>query len=121
ICRSRISPEHIRRLKIMKKYLSLLVTLVLPVSAWAAPPPASFLIGPRHGHATPHHCGCVHMAGGNTFVAQPSPDTIVVTQTGVVVAAGHPLKDSERSWEHDLTQELKIRFDDPKLRSAKLY
>src|SRR5689334_6223463 len=64
-----------------------------PVTINVAPatpsaPPASFILGPRHGHVTPARQGCTHTGGGNIDIAQPSPDTLVITMSGVAVAYG---------------------------------
>src|SRR6516162_7927694 len=59
---------------------------VTPASA--AAPPVSFTLGPRHGHVTPARSGCTHTGGGNIDIAQPSPDTLVITMTGAAVAYG---------------------------------
>src|SRR5690348_5089010 len=61
--------------------------------ATPASPPASFILGSRHGHVTPNRQGLTHTGGGNIDVAQPSPDTLVITMTGVAVAYGSPCHD----------------------------
>lgn len=87
----------------------------------AAPstPPASLILGPRHGHVTPHRHGCTHTGGGNIDVAQPSPDTVVVTMTGVAVAYGC-VNPASAQMEFDLEQAFEVSFDNPKLKKAKL-
>src|SRR3954470_13729765 len=79
--------------------LALLLPLALaageggPVVLQQAPPavPAVTLRpGPREGHVTPYRSGTTHTAGGNVDVAQPTPDTLVLTLTGVAVATDHP-------------------------------
>jgi hypothetical protein len=65
------------------------VTIVVKPAESAAPP-VSITLGGRHAHVTPARVGCTHTAGGNIDVAQPSPDTLVVTMTGVAVATPHP-------------------------------
>ena len=69
---------------------------VTPASAPA--PTISITLAGRHGHVTPHRQGCVHTGGGNIDVAQPSPDTVVVTLTGVAVATGSPCHPGWRAW-----------------------
>ena len=89
----------------MRKYLAGLVVVLMPLAGLAAqdgvalcppetipaapapgpPPPASIRLGLRHGHAFPSNCGHSHTGAGNIDVAQPSPDTVVVTMTGVAV------------------------------------
>jgi hypothetical protein len=106
--------------------LSLLALTASTRAAWtqapAAPaePPVTINLGSRHGHATPHRQGFTHTGGGNIFVAQPSPDVVIVTMTGVAVAGAHPCKDSVASLDFDLDQCFEIRFEDPKLKLAKL-
>jgi hypothetical protein len=88
--------------------------------ATAAPPPASITLGLRHGHVTPIRSGFTHTGGGTIDVAQPSPDTVVITMLGVVVAGGHPCSASVASMDFDLTQYFEVNFDNPKLKKAKL-
>src|SRR5436309_990437 len=51
--------------------------------ATASSPAVSITLERRHGHATPHRLCLCHTGGGNTDVAQPSPDTVVITMSGV--------------------------------------
>ncbi|HEV8071441.1 MAG TPA: hypothetical protein VGP76_27245 [Planctomycetaceae bacterium] len=88
--------------------------------ATPASPPASIILGARHGHVTPSRAGFTHTGGGNIDVAQPTPDVVVVTMTGVAVAGAHPCKDSLAAMSFDLTQSFEISFDSPKLTRAKL-
>src|SRR5262245_32709422 len=100
-----------------------LLALFVPVSfaqAQAPAPPVSITLGPRHGHVTPARSGFTHTGGGNIDVAQPSPDTVVVTMTGVAVAGGHPCKGSAASMNFELTQGLEVSIDNPKVKKAKL-
>src|SRR5205823_12441733 len=83
--------------------------------ATPAAPPASFTLHGRHGHVIPVRSGCTHTGGGNIDVAQPSPDTVVVTMTGVAVAYG-ACKEASAVLEFDLEQCLEINFDNPKLK-----
>src|SRR5262245_40523114 len=91
-----------------------------PPAAPAAGPAVTVILGARHGHVTPTRQGFTHTGGGNIDVAQPSPDTVVITMTGVAVAGGHPCKDSVAALNFDLEQCLEVRFEDPKLKKAKL-
>jgi hypothetical protein len=84
------------------------------------PPPVSITLGPRHGHVTPTRSGFNHTGGGNIDVAQPSADAVVVTMTGVAIAGAHPGKCSVASMVFDLTQDLEVSFDSPKVQKAKL-
>jgi hypothetical protein len=90
------------------------------VPGTAPSPPASITLGPRHGHVVPQRSGFNHTGAGNIDVAQPTPDVVVVTMTGVAVAGGHPCKDSVASMNFDLTQCFDVNFDSPKLKKAKL-
>jgi hypothetical protein len=76
------------------------------------PPPVSIILYERHGHVTPNKGKCAHSGGGLIDVASPTPDTVIVTMTGAVVA------NSEMKF--DLDQCLEVRFDDPKVKKAKL-
>jgi hypothetical protein len=111
----------------MRTVLAVLLTLGLLTPARAADPPTSgsgpavtISLGARHGHATPAREGFTHTGGGNIDVAQPAPDTVVVTMTGVAVAGGHPWKDSVAALQFDLNQDFEVSFNDPKVKRAKL-
>jgi hypothetical protein len=88
--------------------------------ATPAAPPVSFQLDERHGHITPTRTGFTHTGGGYIDVQQPTPDTIVVTMTGVAVAGAHPCKDSFAQLCFDLNQVLEVSFDDPKVKAAKI-
>lgn len=85
----------------------------------AAAPPASFTLGPRHGHVIPERHGCTHTGGGNIDVAQPSPDTLIVTMSGAAVAYGAVIPASAAQ-RFELEQAFEVNFDKPKLKKAKL-
>jgi len=106
----------------MKYFLISLLALVGPRLAVAQTPvpPVSITLGSRHGHVTPSRQGFTHTGGGNIDVAQPTPDTVIVTMTGVAVAGGHPVKNSVAALHFDLDQCFEIKFDDPKLKRARL-
>jgi hypothetical protein len=76
------------------------------------PPPVSITLGGRHGHVTPLKGKCTHTGGGLIEVAQPSPDSVLITMSGAVVA------NSEMKF--DLEQCFEVSFDDPKVKKAKL-
>src|SRR5437588_179471 len=105
----------------MKTLLTGLLVLGWPVSlavaqpaAPAAPGPSvTITLGGRHGHGTPDRQGFTHTGGGNIDVAQPAPDTVVVTMTAVAVAGGHPCKDSAATFNFDLTQCFDVNFEKP--------
>jgi hypothetical protein len=92
--------------------------------AWAqapAPSPAvTISLGSRQAKAVPVRQGFTHTGGGNIDVAQPSPDAVVVTMTGVAVAGAHPCKDSSATLQFDLTQAFEVAFEKPEVKKAKL-
>jgi hypothetical protein len=94
------------------------VTITVQPAAPAAPP-VSFVLGARHGHVTPVRTGCTHTGGGTIDVAQPSPDTLVVTMFGVAVAYPACLP-AEAGFQFDLEQCFEVSFDSPKVKKAKL-
>ena len=99
-------------------------TAPTPVTITVAPvtptsPPASFTLGPRHGHVVPERHGCTHTGGGNIDIAQPSPDTVVITMTGAAVAYGS-VCDAYASQKFDFEQAFDVSFDNPKRKKAKL-
>jgi hypothetical protein len=101
----------------------LIALLMLPAQAQPpapAGPAVSIALGSRHGHVTPSRVGFTHTGGGNIDVAQPAPDTVIITMTGVAVAGAHPCKDSVAALHFELNQCFEIKFDDPKLKGAKL-
>jgi hypothetical protein len=107
--------------------IAAMVALALSFTVVAADPPAAapgpavtISLKDRHGHATPARRGFSHIGGGNIDVAQPSPDTIVITLTGVAVAGAHPCKDSSASMTFDLDQCLEVSIDNPKIKRGKL-
>jgi hypothetical protein len=78
----------------------------------APPPPVSITLHERHGHVTPARGKCAHTGGGLIDVASPSPDTVIITMSGAVVATAE--------MKFDLDQCFEVSFDDPKLKKAKL-
>jgi hypothetical protein len=85
-----------------------------------ATPPATISLGDRHGHCTPNRVGFTHTGAGNIDVAQPAPDTVIVTMTGVAVAGAHPCKDSAASLDFDLEQGFEISFANAAAKQGKL-
>ncbi len=90
------------------------------VPAPAAAPSVSITPAGRHGHVTPHRDGCVHTGGGNIDVAQPSPDTLVVTMTGAAVAVGSCWHPGAAAMDFDLEQCFEVVFEKPEVKAAKL-
>ena len=85
---------------------------VTTAPAASSAPPVSITLLERHAHVTPHEGKCTHTAGGLIDVATPTPDIVIVTMTGVVVA------NSEMRF--DLEQCFEVSIDDPKVKKAKL-
>ncbi len=102
--------------------LSALAAARVAVAQPPAPPGPSVTItlGGRQGRVVPLRQGFTHTGGGNLDVAQPSPDTVIVTMTGVAVAGGHPCKDSVARVTFELEQCFEVRFENPKVKQAKL-
>ena len=85
----------------------------ITVAAAGTPaPPVTLILRERHGHVTPNKRKCAHSGGGLIEVVSPTPDTVLVTMSGAVVA------NSEMRF--DLEQLFEISFDDPKVKKAKL-
>ncbi len=100
----------------MKAQLTLLLMACVGLAAAAADAPAPTVtinLGSREGHVTPCRDGFTHTGAGNIDVAQPSPDTIVVTMSGVAVAGGHPFKPSTANLNFDLNQDLQVTSSQP--------
>src|SRR5215468_4292954 len=88
-------------------------TVNVTVTSGPAPaPPVSITLYERHGHVTPVKGKCTHTGGGLIDVAQPAPDTVVVTMTGVVVA--------NSTMKFELEQLFEVNFDNPKTKKANL-
>jgi len=87
--------------------------LNITVTAGAVPPPpVSITLYERHGHVTPIKDKLTHTGRGLIEVTSPTPDTILISMSGAVVA------NSEMKF--DLQQSFEISFDDPKIKKAKL-
>jgi hypothetical protein len=106
----------------MTKTILAMLTLagVVPAALGADNPPVTITLGGRQAHVTPLSEGFTHTGGGNIDVAQPSPDTVVITMTGVAVAGAHPFKGSVASLNFELEQCVEIVFDKPETKQAKL-
>ncbi len=94
------------------------VTITVQPAAPAAPV-VSILLKDRHGHVTPDRAGCTHTGGANIDVQQPSPDTVVITMTGVAVATGGP-HGSTATLHFDLEQCFEVVFEKPEVKAAKV-
>ncbi|MBX7105728.1 MAG: hypothetical protein K1X57_16720 [Gemmataceae bacterium] len=100
----------------MKLLVSLVATAALAglaVAADAPNPPVTIVLGPRQSQATPSRAGFAHTGGGNIDVAQPSPDTLVVTMSGVAVAGAHPALHSTAAMCFELDQTFDVVFAQP--------
>jgi hypothetical protein len=84
------------------------------------PPKVGFVLKDRLGQAIPARTHTARAGGGNTDVAQPREDTLIITMSGVVTAAPQPAKASAALMEFDLNQEFTIATADPKLKKAKI-
>jgi hypothetical protein len=91
-----------------------------PTAPPASGPSVTIGLGSRQAHATPSRQGFTHTGGGNIDVAQPAPDTIVITMTGVAVAGKHPCKESSAALTFDLVQSFEVAFEKPEIKKAKL-
>jgi hypothetical protein len=112
---------------IMKTILICVAALALPWALVTAqqPPAASgptvtIALGSRQSHASPSRQGFTHTGGGNIDVAQPAPDTLVITMTGVAVAGKHPWRESVAALNFDLVQSFEVGFEKPEVKKAKL-
>jgi hypothetical protein len=85
-----------------------------------ASPAVTITLGSRHAHANPTRQGFSHTGGGNTDIAQPLPDTIVITMTGVSVAGAHPCKHSSAAMSFDLDQCFEIAIAQTSIQRAKM-
>lgn len=110
----------------MTRFLSIatVLTVVLHGAAVepvvAAGPAVSITLGPRQGRVTPTRQGCARTGGGNIDVAQPSPDTIVVTLSGVAVATGAPGCPAFAAMDFDVDQCFEVVFEKKDLKAARL-
>jgi len=77
----------------------------------AAAPTVTLTLGKRSGRVVPHRQGLCHTGGGNIDVAQPAPDTVVVTMTGVAVATGSPCHAGVAALDFDLQQAIEVSFE----------
>jgi hypothetical protein len=100
----------------------LIALAAVPVKGVAAEKnaPPTITLYDRHGHVTPHRQGFQHTGAGNIDVSQPTPDTVIITMTGVAVAGGHPCQDSMAAQDFDLEQCLEIGLDQSKAKTVKL-
>jgi hypothetical protein len=83
-------------------------------------PDVSIRLLDRSGQARPlKECFC-HTGAGNIDVAQPSPDTVVITMTGAAVAGAHPCRPSVAAFDFDLEQSFEVVFEKPSVKAARV-
>jgi hypothetical protein len=92
--------------------------VVLPAAAQSnggeqQPVTAKIVLGPQAGTAKPSQHGTAYTGGGNIDVAQPTPDTVVITMGGSVAASSSLFMGGEAmlSFFHD--QRLAVEFSQP--------
>lgn len=79
----------------------------------AQPVTAKLVLGPQAGTAKPSQHGAAYTGGGNIEVAQPSPDTVVVTMGGSVAAASSLLTGGEAQLAFLHDQRFAVEFSNP--------
>lgn len=94
--------------------------LQLPEAPAVAVAPVAIKLGQRKVNVTPTRIGLTHLSGGVIEMSQPSPDTLVISMSGVCVAGAHPCKDSLASICFDIAQDFEIAVADPNVKTAKL-
>jgi len=104
----------------MKFVLTCVAAAALAPVAAAADPVVSLVLGGRQAAGTPTRTGFSHTGGGNIDVAQPTPDAVVVTMTGVAVAGAHPRAGSSASMTFELEQGIEVVFHQPNMKRARL-
>jgi len=87
-------------------------TVNLNITTAPTAPPVSITLYERHGHVTPNKGKLTHTGGGLIDVASPTPDVVIITMSGAVVA--------NSDMHFDLEQCFEVSFDDPKVKKAKL-
>jgi hypothetical protein len=100
--------------------LACLVMGAGPAVRAADAPVVTIDLGSRQSNAVPTRTGFNHTGGGNIDVQQPTPDTLVITMTGVAVAGGCPDKNSVAALAFELCQEFEIAIAKQDVKRAKL-
>jgi hypothetical protein len=80
----------------------------------------SIILKGRQGKVTPLRDCHTHTGAGYIDVAQPSPDTVVITMTGVAVAYGGCGSDAHAGMDFNLEQCFEVSFDKEDLKKAKI-
>jgi hypothetical protein len=99
--------------------LSAQETLPAPIPV-PTPTVPTIVLHERHGHVTPQRQGFHHTGGGNIDITQPTPDTVIITMSGVAVAGRHPCKDSFARLQFELEQCFDVVWDKAPARPGKL-
>ncbi len=95
------------------------VTIIVKPAEPASPPITMKLNG-RQAKATPTKCACGKTGGGNIDVAQPAPDTVIITVTGAALAEGLPVCGSSASIHVDFSQCFEVVFEKNDLKYPKV-
>jgi hypothetical protein len=82
-------------------------------SGEAQPVTAKFVLGPQAGTAKPSQRGSSYTGGGNIEVAQPKPDTIVISMGGSVAASSSLITSGEALLAFFHEQKFAVQFSDP--------
>jgi hypothetical protein len=83
-------------------------------------PAASIVLRDRQGRVAPQRSGPTRTGGGLIDVAQPSPDVVVVTLTGVAVAVDHPFCSASAAMSFELEQCFDVVAEGPRSRPLKM-
>jgi hypothetical protein len=78
--------------------------------AVAAGPAVLLRPGPREGLVAPAHTGSALTGGGAVTLAQPAPDTLVLSVTGTAAAKANPCQPSSASVEANVDQQFEVVF-----------
>jgi hypothetical protein len=114
----RVSPNFGR----LQTYFSITMLLatspVWPASAQSAagagePVTAKITLGPREGAAHPTGCGRMATGGGNIYVTQPAPDTVVIRMAGNVAACGNLLVSANAAIDFRQDLQFSVEFSQP--------
>src|SRR6266545_341287 len=102
--------------------LMLVIACAMALAQPGAPPEpkASVSLKDRQALAAPARQGFTHTGGGNIDVAQPAPDTVVITMTGVAVAVGGLCGAGVAGMDFVLSQDFEVSFEKPEVKAAKV-
>jgi hypothetical protein len=77
------------------------------------PVTAKITLGPREGAAHPTGCGRTATGGGNIYVTQPVPDTVVIRMAGNVAACGNLLVSANAAIDFRQDLQFSVEFSQP--------